>query len=259
MCQLNNFKSPWVNNQLWARMTQSDDKMGAHSTLQNIIPTERMGNIIEEEKHFTLYFWVNGFPAHRSVVFEEKRNCEVNGRALWCVCPWSTSVSWLQDSGGVSELKMDFSTLPRPIAGKKNWRPKLIGFVTDWGTAERWLQSDKTGSSLKFPKVMHMMLLTPGWRNTKAIRDPWTCSGLMMHQLLSWGPTPLANVSPALLPRTLHTESSLLNFVIFSVVALQSLQSLKGAVSTCSTVSLHILPTESHSTKKRIDVNQFML
>lgn len=172
MCQLNNFKNPWVNNQLWARMTQSNDKMGAHSTLQNIIPTERMGNIIEEEKHFTLYFWVNGFPAHRSVVFEEKRNYEVNGRALWCVCPWSTSVNWLQDSGGVSELKMDFSSLLRPTDWKKDWRPKLIGFVTDRGTAERWLQSDKIGSSLKFPKVMHMMLLTPGWGKRQSNRRP---------------------------------------------------------------------------------------
>lgn len=32
-----------------------------------------MENIIEEGKHFTLYFWVNGFPAQRSVVFEEKK------------------------------------------------------------------------------------------------------------------------------------------------------------------------------------------
>ena len=151
-----------------------------HSTLQNIIPTERTGNIIEEEKHFTLYFWVNGFPAHRSVVFEEKRNCEVNGRALWHVCPWSTSVSWLQDSGGVSELKMDFSSLPWSTARKKDWRPQLIGFVNDWGTAERWLQSDKTKSSLEsareFPKVMQMPLLPRTWRlaegNTKAIGDP---------------------------------------------------------------------------------------
>ena len=100
-------------------------------------------------KHFTLYFWVNGFPAHRSVVFEEKRNCDVNGRALWHVCPWSMSVSWLQDSGVVSELKMDFSSLPWPADGKKDWRPQLIGFVNYWGTAERWLQSDKTQSSLK--------------------------------------------------------------------------------------------------------------
>lgn len=160
---------------------------------------ERTGNIIEEEKHFTLYFCVNGFPAHRSVVFKEKRNCEVNGRALWHVCPWSTSVSWLQDSDGVANLKMDFSSLPQPTAGKKDWRPQLIGFVNDWGTAKRWLQSDKTWSSLKsaeeFSKVMQKLLLTRTWslaeENAEAIGDPWACSSLMMHQLLCWGPTPL--------------------------------------------------------------------
>lgn len=99
---------------------------------------------------------------------KKKRNCEVNGRELWCVCPWSTSVSWLQDSGGVSELKMDFSSLPQPTAGKKDRRPQLIGFVNDWGTAERWLQSDRTWWSLEstkeFPKVMQMLLLTQTWR-----------------------------------------------------------------------------------------------
>lgn len=58
-----------------------------HSTLQNIIPTERTGNIIEEEKHFTLYFWVNGFPAHRSVVFEGKGNCASEWKGIVACLP----------------------------------------------------------------------------------------------------------------------------------------------------------------------------
>lgn len=140
----------------------------------------------------------------------KKRNREVNGRALWHVCPWSMSASWLQDSGVISELKMDCSSLPWPTAGKKGWRPQLIGFVNYWGTAERWMQSDKTQSSLKsteeFLKVIQMLLLTKTWSlaegKARAIGDPWTCVGLMMHQLLCWGPTLLENLSPALLSQT---------------------------------------------------------
>lgn len=158
---------------------------------------------------------------------------------------------------------MDFSSLPQPTAGKKDWRPQLIGFVNDWGTAERWLQSDKTWWSLKstkeFPKVMQMLLLTRTWSlaegNASAIWDPWMRSSLVMHRLLCWGPTPLENVSPALLSQTLRKESNLPNLVIFSVAALQSLRSFKGADSTGSTKSVQVPLMESSSTKKRVDVN----
>lgn len=81
---------------------------------------------------------------------------------------------------------------PSPTAGRKDWRPLLIGFVNDCGTAERWLQSDKTQCSLKFtedfPKVMQMLLATRTWSlaegNAKATGEPQVCYGLMMHWLL---------------------------------------------------------------------------
>lgn len=50
----------------------------------------------------------------------EKGTVQVNERALWHVCPWSMSVSWLQDSGVISELKMDFNSLLSLADGKKD-------------------------------------------------------------------------------------------------------------------------------------------
>lgn len=110
---------------------------------------------------------------------------------------------------------------PSPTAGRKDRRPLLIGFVNDCGTAERWLQSDKTQWSLKttqeFPKVMRMLLSTRTWSlaegNAKATGKPRVCYGLVMHRLLCWGPIVLENASPALLSQTLHEDSNVLNIV----------------------------------------------
>lgn len=71
----------------------------------------------------------------------------MNGRALWPVCSWSTSVIWLQDSGGILELQTDLSSLPWPTDRKKFQRLQLIDFVNDWGT------TDKSQSSLKSGRV----------------------------------------------------------------------------------------------------------